>query len=411
MTDPSGVRAIQTALRQAIAGGAERVGPFLVTIDPDATGLFRNYAVPDDDAAPTADDIAALLAHFAAHDRLPRLEFVAPLPAVEDALAGAGFVVDNRLSLLTLPGAAALREPRVPDGITLDRPDEDDRLRAVATMQNLAYGEPGVSDADVARLRRLAATGAVAACWDADGAAVAGGVLGGPQGGLAEIYGVATAAGHRRRGLGSAVAALLSRIALDRGVTPYLQSEGANERRMYEGIGYQQVGELIDSRGPVTTDHRAPVVGAGEAQTALSFLDYLRGCLAAKLIGLGEDDARRPLVQSGTNLLWLAKHVAGVEAFWLHVVFAGGPEDVIPDDEDLSGDTVGSVLALLRRVGEGTAEIVEAHPDLGELGALAPFGPPLRSLRWTLAHLLEEIGRHAGHADILRELLDGSVGR
>jgi hypothetical protein len=69
------------------------------------------------------------------------------------------------------------------------------------------------------------------------------------------------------------------------------------------------------------------------------------------------------------------------------------------------------VLTLLRRVGERTAEIVAAHPDLDELGMVAPFGPPLRSLRWTLAHLLEEIGRHAGHADILSALLDGAVGR
>lgn len=411
MTDPVGVRAIQTALRQSIADDAERVGPFLVTIDAHATGPFRNYGIPDDEAAPTADDVAALLAYFVAHDRLPRLEFVAQQPAVEDALAGAGFVVHNRLPLLTLPSAAALHEPRVPDGFTLDRPDEDDRLRAVATMQNAAFDEPGSSDADVVRLHKLAATGAVTACWDADGAAVSGGALAPAQGGLAEICGIATGVGHRRRGLGAAVVGTLSRIALERGLTPYLQSEGDDRRRMYEGIGYQQVGELIDSRGPLTTDHRVPLVEAGEAETALTFLDYLRGCLAAKLIGLSEDDARRPLVPSGTNLLWLGKHVAGVEAFWLHVVFAGAPEDVIPDDEDLSGDTVGSVLALLRRIGEGTADILAAHPDLGELGALAPFGPPLRSLRWTLAHLVEEIGRHAGHADILRELLDGEVGR
>lgn len=72
---------------------------------------------------------------------------------------------------------------------------------------------------------------------------------------------------------------------------------------------------------------------------------------------------------------------------------------------------MGSVLAMYRRVGERTAEIVAAHPDLDELGSIAPFGPPLRTLRWTLAHLIEETSRHAGHADILRELIDGAVGR
>jgi ribosomal protein S18 acetylase RimI-like enzyme len=252
MTDPRSVRSIQTALRQAIADGAERVGPFLVTIDAHATGPFRNFAVPDDDAAPTSGDIAALCAYFGSVDRMPRLEFVAPQPALEQALAEAGFVVDNRLSLLALPAASALRIAPVIDGVHLDEPSEDERLRTLAAMQNEAYGESGVSDADVARFRKtLAAGGAVAAAWDGSGAAVAGGVLGSPRGALAEIYGIAVAADHRRRGLGSAVTAALSRAALDRGVTPYLQCEGPGERRMYEGIGYEKVGELIDSRYPV----------------------------------------------------------------------------------------------------------------------------------------------------------------
>ncbi len=399
-------------MRKAIEDGADRVGAFLVTIDPDATGLFRNFAVPDDDAAPTAADVAALTAFFTARDRLPRLEFAAPAPRVEAALAEAGFVVDNRLALLKLPDPGALSQTASVDGVTLDEPDTDEQFRAVARMQNDAYGEAGVSDADVRRLRStLAAGGAVVAAWSAGKQAVSAAVLAAPRDGLAEIYAVATASAYRRRGLASAVVSTLSRIALDRGLTPYLQCEGPAEQRMYERLGYRKVGELLDARGPVITDRRTPVTAAGEAETALTFLDYLRGALAAKLVGLGEDDARRPLVPSGTNLLWLVKHVAGVEAFWLHCVFAGDAEDVIPDDEDLTRDTVGSVLRLYRRVGERTAEIVAAHPDLDELGVIAPFGPPLRSLRWTLAHLVEETARHAGHADIVRELIDGATGR
>ncbi len=402
---------MQAALRASIAAGAYRVGPFLVTIDADATGAFRNYAIPDDGAAPSTVDIAELLAFFAAHDRLPRLEFVAPAPDIEQPLADAGFVIDNRLALLVLPDHTTPADVPVPGGVTLSEPTSDAQLRTLAAMQNAAYGEAGVSDADVARLRSiLDAGGAAVAGWQ-DGAVVAGGVLAAPRGGRAEIYGVATAAEHRRRGLGSAVAAALTRIARERGIVPYLQAEAAAEQRIYERLGYRKLGELIDSRGPVITDHRVPILAAEEAQTQLAFLNYLRDCLAAKLVGLGEQDARRPVVASGTNLLWLVKHVAGVEAFWLHCVFAGDPEDVIPDDEDLSADTVGSVLSMYRRVGKRTAEIVAAHPDLDEPGTIAPFGPPLRTLRWTLAHLIEETGRHAGHADILRELIDGAVGR
>ena len=260
------VRTIQGALRGSIARNAERVGPFTVTIDPDATGPFRNFAILDDAANPTAGDVDALIAFFSGHDRLPRLEFTAPAPAVERVLDAAGFVTHNRLPLLVLPDAGALAERPTPDGVVVDAPAEDDRLRALAAMQNAAYGEAGVSDADVARLRATIGAGGVAvAAWQ-DGTVVAGGVLGTPRDGLAEIYAVATADGHRRRGLASAVAVALTRAALDRGVTPYLQTEGSDEQRLYERIGYRRIGELIDSRGPVTTDHRAPTVIAGEAE-------------------------------------------------------------------------------------------------------------------------------------------------
>jgi hypothetical protein len=67
-----------------------------------------------------------------------------------------------------------------------------------------------------------------------------------------------------------------------------------------------------------------------------------------------------------------------------------------------------------RMIGEmatASRALVGRHPDLGELGAVAPFAPPVHSLRWTLVHLVEETARHAGHADILREHLDGVTGR
>jgi hypothetical protein len=158
-------------------------------------------------------------------------------------------------------------------------------------------------------------------------------------------------------------------------------------------------------------DHWLPVVVGSEAETQLAFIEYLRECLLVKLDDVSEHDARRALVPSGTNLLWLVKHCAGVESFWLHHVFAGDPEDVIPDDDDLTGDTVGSVQALYRGLSERTAQIVADHDDLGDLAAMALPGQDKRTLRWVLAHLVEESGRHAGHADILREQIDGSVGR
>src|SRR3954451_10826370 len=93
---------LQGALRAGIASDATRVGPFLVVVDADSTNPFRNFAVPDDDAAPTPEDVAALVQWFADHDRLPRLECVRPAPAIEAALAAGGFTVAKSFPLLVL---------------------------------------------------------------------------------------------------------------------------------------------------------------------------------------------------------------------------------------------------------------------------------------------------------------------
>ena len=94
----------------------------------------------------------------------------------------------------------------------------------------------------------------------------------------------------------------------------------------------------------------------------------------------------------------------------MHFAFAGEPEDVIVDDELTDADTAGSVISSYREVEAHTRRIVADH-GLDDRAAVAPFGPPLMPLRWVLTHLIEETGRHAGHADIIREQLDGSTGR
>ncbi|HEY7812272.1 MAG TPA: GNAT family protein, partial [Nakamurella sp.] len=89
---PTIATALQGALRASIAARAQRVGPFLVTFDPDSDIPPRNYAVPDDHARPTPVDVDALIAAFLARGRLPHLEIVLPAPGVERALEEAGFV-------------------------------------------------------------------------------------------------------------------------------------------------------------------------------------------------------------------------------------------------------------------------------------------------------------------------------
>jgi ribosomal protein S18 acetylase RimI-like enzyme/uncharacterized damage-inducible protein DinB len=161
---------------------------------------------------------------------------------------------------------------------------------------------------------------------------------------------------------------------------------------------------------PTASERRPPKVTAGERETLIAFISYLRECLVAKVDGLSEVDARRPMVGTGTSLLGLAKHVASAEHAWIAYSFGGGPADDIPDENLIAADTIASVSALARAVGEQTSEIVSACDDLGRLAAVA-YGSQRRTLRWILVHLVEEIGRHAGHADILREQIDGTVGR
>jgi uncharacterized damage-inducible protein DinB len=159
-------------------------------------------------------------------------------------------------------------------------------------------------------------------------------------------------------------------------------------------------------------DHRLSSFVDGEIETQLRVLDYLRASLARKIEGLTEEEARRRLVPSGTTLLWLGKHVAAAEALWLDHYLTGEVDaEDLPDEDELDHETVETVTALLAARGARTREIVRADPDPGRMSALVARHHDRVSLRWVLTHLVEEVARHAGHADILREQIDGTTGR
>jgi uncharacterized damage-inducible protein DinB len=166
----------------------------------------------------------------------------------------------------------------------------------------------------------------------------------------------------------------------------------------------------VSDGSPTASERRPPKITAGERETLLAFISYLRECLIAKLDGLTEADSQRSMVGSGTTLLGLAKHVASAEHAWIVYSFGAGPADDIPDENLIATDTIASVSALARATGVRTSEIVSACDDMDRIAAVA-YGSEARTLRWILVHLVEEIGRHAGHADILREQIDGTVGR
>lgn len=156
------------------------------------------------------------------------------------------------------------------------------------------------------------------------------------------------------------------------------------------------------------TDVRPPRVDADEKSTLLGFLDYLRASVAAKLEGLPDRQARSAGVPSGTNLMGLVKHLTSVELFY----FAG---EAVADWEatmrPAAEDTVDGVLAGYRAAIERSNEVIDAYSDLERAAPRTARGGPVPSMRWLLVHMIEETGRHAGHADILRERIDGSTGR
>jgi hypothetical protein len=138
-------------------------------------------------------------------------------------------------------------------------------------------------------------------------------------------------------------------------------------------------------------------------------LQYQRELLVRKVADLDETSARRSPVASGTTLLWLVKHMARAEIIWVLRRFAG-QDPVIPGDDTEPGDTLAGVTGLYRQTWPQVDAIAFTRPSLDEL-CRRPDADPPPSLRRVLMHLLEETARHAGHADILRELIDGRTGR
>jgi hypothetical protein len=151
------------------------------------------------------------------------------------------------------------------------------------------------------------------------------------------------------------------------------------------------------------------------------YLQTGREALLWKLEGLSEYDVRRPMVPTGTNLLGLVKHVASVEAGYLGAVFdrpfpkplpwldegAEPNADMWATAEESRDDIVG----LYHRVWAHSDATVDALP-LDATGHV-PWWPPERrevTLHRILVHMIAETHRHAGHADLVRELIDGTVG-
>jgi len=167
--------------------------------------------------------------------------------------------------------------------------------------------------------------------------------------------------------------------------------------------------------GPERTD---PPFVADEQRMLETWLDFHRATLLTKCAGLDDTQLRERSVPPSTlSLIGLVRHMAEVERNWFRNVLAdeGAPplfyDDDFPDgDFDLVDDAdIAADLATFH------AEIDHARDRVAAAGSLDDIGHRQRrgedvSLRWILVHMIEEYARHNGHADLLRQRIDGTVG-
>jgi hypothetical protein len=166
----------------------------------------------------------------------------------------------------------------------------------------------------------------------------------------------------------------------------------------------------------MSTDRALAPFEADERTTLTGFLDFQRATLAVKCEGLTDDQLRQQAVPpSRLSLLGLVRHMAEVERNWFRPVLSGEPM-ALYFGSDMDWE------ASFREV--PTADVAEAfrtwRAECDHSRALAATAPSLDvrgfrhsgyvSLRWVITHLIEEYARHNGHADLLRERLDGSTG-
>ena len=151
------------------------------------------------------------------------------------------------------------------------------------------------------------------------------------------------------------------------------------------------------------------------------YLQTARDALVWKLEGLSEYDVRRPMVPTGTNLLGLVKHVASVELGYFGDTFGRPSDEPLPwfeEDAEPNADMWAKaeesredIIGLYKRAWAHADATIEALP-LDAVGEV-PWWPPERrsvTLHLLLVHMIAETNRHAGHADIVRELIDGTAG-
>jgi uncharacterized damage-inducible protein DinB len=164
-----------------------------------------------------------------------------------------------------------------------------------------------------------------------------------------------------------------------------------------------------------------PPLAGSEEETLLGFLDYHRDTLMTKIDGLSQDELGRTHPPTTMTLAGLVKHLAYVEDGWFDETFAGNPvpspwnqvdwsddpdwewHSAVDDDPETLRAIWNTSVARSKAAVSAAESLAQPSKQTGREGR--PF-----SLRWILCHMIEEYARHNGHADLLREAIDGSTG-
>ena len=168
----------------------------------------------------------------------------------------------------------------------------------------------------------------------------------------------------------------------------------------------------------MAVERELPPLEAGERQMLSAWLDLQRATLEMKCDGLTDGQLREQAVPpSSLSLLGLVRHMAEVERNWFGPLLAGeemgglwrpGPDlDPEPAFDEVATADVATAFATWRAECERARELADAAESLETTGIR---GGARFSLRWVLVHMIEEYARHNGHADLLRERIDGSTG-
>jgi ribosomal protein S18 acetylase RimI-like enzyme len=247
--DTAADRAIMAFIRGSRkANELPRVGPFALLLT-DVTRLrYLNYGIPDDGADPDDAAVASLVAAFHAADRLPRVEFLPSVaPSLEPVLASHGWVVEDRLPLMTCT-TRTVRDVSLPDGVRVQPPSDDVELLEMARLQHDVFDDPEpVDDRTVARLRGSLNRGALAlVCVDDMSRRIVGASQSGvPAGGATEIVGVAVAESHRRRGLAATMVSMLTRRAFAAGLTTVFLEAAPGADGAYRNAGFARTSTSV----------------------------------------------------------------------------------------------------------------------------------------------------------------------